>query len=274
MRISISNIAWDPKEDAAVAKVLNAHGVDAIDVAPGKYFLDFASATAEDISACRRWWSDRGIKIVGMQSLLFGTQGLNLFGDAGVQDRMLAYLAHVCRIGGDLGARYLVFGSPRNRDRSGLEDGEVNDMAVSFFRRLGDIAAATGTCICLEPNPVEYGANFMTDAAATAEIVRLTDHPAIRMQLDVGSLTLNHEDPEQVLADYAPIIAHVHASEPGLKVLGDGDTNHDAVATAVRRYCPDRIVTIEMLEVGEASVANVERAVAYTNASYGQAGTP
>lgn len=269
MRISISNIAWNPHDDDAVAQILNEQAVDAIDVAPGKYFPDFSAATSEDIAACRSWWHDRGIEIVGMQSLLFGTEGLNLFGDADVQQRMLAYLEHVCRIGGGLGARYLVFGSPRNRDRSDIADEDVNDIAARFFSRLGDIAAAAGTCICLEPNPVEYGANFMTNAAATAEVVTITDHPAIRMQLDVGALTLNGEDPEQVLGSFAGLIGHVHASEPGLKVLGDSDTDHGRVAAAIREFCPDRTVAIEMLEDGDASLDNLQRAVAFANTWYG-----
>ena len=35
MRVAISNIAWDPAEDEDVARLLQRHHVDAIDVAPG-----------------------------------------------------------------------------------------------------------------------------------------------------------------------------------------------------------------------------------------------
>ncbi len=271
MRISISNIAWSPEYDGEVAQLLSEFGADAIDVAPGKYFDSIPDATNDGITRVRATWADRGVEIVGMQSLLFGTEGLNVFGDAATQERMLAYLQQVCRVGGGLGARYLVFGSPRNRDRSGLEDAEVSGLACDFFRRLGDFAIQYDTVICLEPNPVQYGANFMTDAASTAEIVRATNHPAIRMQLDVGALTLNCEDPEMVLADCAELVAHIHASEPGLKVLGDHGAEHAGVAAAIRKHCPDRVVTIEMLDDGEATLPNIERALAYASRCYGDA---
>jgi hypothetical protein len=52
-----------------------------------------------------------------MQALLFGTTGLNVFGDNKSQEAMLEHLRAVCRIGAGLGATKLVFGSPKNRDR-------------------------------------------------------------------------------------------------------------------------------------------------------------
>ena len=270
MRISISNIAWRPEDDTSVAALLAKHGVDAIDVAPGKYFEDFATTSTKDITDVRLWWMDRGVEIVGMQALLFGTQGLNIFGEPAVREKMLTYLAHVCRIAQGLGARFLVFGSPRNRDRSGLDDRSTANIARDFFRKLGGIAADQDTMICLEPNPPVYGANFMTDASTTAEVVRAVDHPAIRMQLDVGALTLNGERAAEVLAADADIVAHIHASEPQLKVLGDCGTDHGLVAAAIRERCSDRIVTIEMREDEAAPMDSLDRALAFAKRWYGQ----
>ena len=69
MQLSVSNIAWDTSLDEAVAALLLQEGVHCIDIAPGKYFSDFAEATDDDIDRVRRFWFDHGIKIVGMQSL-------------------------------------------------------------------------------------------------------------------------------------------------------------------------------------------------------------
>jgi hypothetical protein len=40
-----------------------------------------------------------------------------------------------------------------NRDRSGIGDQEPLDTAVSFFRRLGEMAGEKGVSVFLEPNP-------------------------------------------------------------------------------------------------------------------------
>lgn len=273
MRLSISNIAWDVEEDPAVADLLRELGIDAIDIAPGKYFSRPANATDVEIEAVRRAWEDRGISIVGMQALLFGTDGLNLFGPASVQEAMLAHLAAVCRIGAGLGATRLVFGSPRNRDRSGLDDDKALARAIDFFRRLGDIAASRGVVICLEPNPPRYGANFMTCLAETAHVVREVGHPAIRLQFDTGALTLAAESAEDELAKHAELVCHVHASEPDLLPLGDGGTDHRTLGRELSRYLADRVVTVEMLATrDEPHLASIRRALETALDAYGGRG--
>ncbi len=271
MRIAVSNIAWDPGEDAAVAALLSREGIDAVDVAPSKYFPDPAMASDADIASVKTWWADRGIAVTGMQSLLFGTTGLNLFGTPETQEAMLRHLGAVCRIGGLLGATCLVFGSPRNRDRSGLSDERALELATVFFRRLGDLAAGYGVTVCLEPNPRRYGANFMTSSIETADVVKRVGSPAIRMQLDTGAMAINGESAAEVVAQCAPIIGHVHASEPDLVPLGDGNAAHAEVAKAIRERLPDVVVAIEMLATrSESHLASVERAVRVARAHYGE----
>lgn len=269
MRLAISNIAWDVAEDEALVALLQRFQVDAIDIAPGKYFPRPGEATEADILKVRQWWADRGIEITGMQALLFGTTGLNVFGPPESQAALLQHLDAVCRIGAILGAPRVVFGSPKNRDRSGLTDDETMDTATSFFRRLGDLATAQGVMICLEPNPTCYGTNFMTTSFETAQVVTHIAHPAIRMQFDTGALTINGEDPATVLQMSSGLIGHVHASEPNLLPLGDGNTDHAAMCQALSQHLPHHLVTIEMVATQqEPHLASIERALGVAIAHY------
>ena len=262
MRLAISNIAWDVAEDPAVARLLAKFDIDAIDVAPSKYFPDPAKAKEEGVAKVRRWWANHGVEITGMQSLLFGTTGLNVFGESNSRQATLDHLRSVCRIGAGLGATRLVFGSPKNRDRSGLNDAQAQEQAVRFFQRLGDVAQAHGVVVCLEPNPSRYGANFMTNSADTAHIVNLVGHSAIRMQFDTGALAINGEFPEAVLESSSGLIGHIHASEPNLVPLGDGGTDHALIHKALRRYLPEHMVTIEMVATNEEPhLLSIERAL-------------
>ena len=259
MRLAISNIAWDVEEDYSIAKLLVRNDIDAIDIAPGKYFPDPTNATQSDILEVKKWWENHNIEITGMQALLFGTTGLNVFGSKEVQSSLLNHLSAICRIGGLLGARRLVFGSPKNRDRTGLSDSRVIDEATDFFYKLGNIAKENDVIVCLEPNPKCYGANFMITSSETASIVRKINHPSIRMQLDTGAITICQEEIDQILEGSSEIIGHIHASEPNLLPIGDGDTNHTKIYNALQRYIPDHIVSIEMLatshEIHESSIA-------------------
>lgn len=247
MRLSISNIAWDVAGDDRVACLLQDRGIEAIDIAPTKYFPVPEAASDDDVLAVRRWWKERRIDIVGMQSLLFGTQGLNVFGDSASQQALLARLAAVCRIGRLLGATRLVFGSPRNRDRTGLDGSEAVERATRFFRQAGDQAAAEDVILCLEPNPARYGCNFMTHADETAAVVRSVGHPAIRMQLDIGALAVNGEDAALTIETCADLIGHIHVSEPDLVPLVADNGIHAVAGQAVARLLPSAPVTIETL---------------------------
>ena len=59
MRLAISNIAWDTSEDEEIAEMLKRYGVDAIDIAPGKYFPEPDKATDEEIVRVKHWWAAR-----------------------------------------------------------------------------------------------------------------------------------------------------------------------------------------------------------------------
>lgn len=267
MRIAISNIAWDPAEDDAVGALLRSHGVDAVDVAPGKYFADPKTATEADAIAVREAWKKRGMSITGMQALLFGTTGLNLFGTKDSRAAMLDHLRAVCRIGGWLGAKALVFGSPKNRDRGTLSDDDVREIAVEFFRELGVIAAAAGVVICLEPNPPRYGANFMIDANETATIVRAVGHAAIGMQFDTGAVALSNDDPARIVATHGALLHHVHVSEPDLAPAGDGGVDHAAMSAAVRKL--PLVACIEMVATkSEPHLTSIARALTVTLRHY------
>lgn len=262
MRLAISNIAWDVSEDKAIVALLHRYAIDAIDIAPGKYFPNPIVATSTDILRVKKWWSDRDIEITGMQALLFGTTGLNVFGSEESRAKLQTHLAAVCRVGAELGATRVVFGSPKNRDRTGLNDAQAMAIAIPFFRKLADVAQALGVTVCLEPNPEHYGANFMIDSSSTAVVVKQLAHPALRMQLDTGALTMNGEDPRIVLCDYAALIGHVHLSEPGLVPLGDGDTAHRLISQVLSQYLPAHVLTIEMVATNsEPHEVSIERSI-------------
>ena len=271
--LSVSNIAWAPDEEEAAAAVLAAQGIAHVDLAPGRYFADPAAASDPEIAAVRAWWEERGLRIFGLQSLLFGTQGLNLFDDP--NDVMLDRLSAVCRIAAGLGAKVLTFGSPRQRDRGQLDDAAVETIAIEFFTRLGDRAAEAGVAICLEPNAAVYGSTFMVTNPETAQIVRAIAHPSIPLQLDIGNLALNAEPPFATIAEVVPLVGHIHLSEPMLKPLGTGDAPHVEAATAIGELLAGRVMTIEMVRAeGEPPLAAVERAIGFARRVYEGAQTP
>lgn len=267
MNISISNIAWHPSEDEKVAKLLNKYNVNQIDIAPGKYFTTIETVQA-DAKRVKHFWNSHGINVVGMQSLLFGTSGLNVFGSETTREATIDHLSYICKIAEIVGVDKLTFGSPKNRNREGLSDKETMRMATELFRIVGTHAEFYNVTLCLEPNPTIYGANFMTTTQETIDVVRAVNHPNIKLQLDLGAVTCNEENLKDIVSKNYDIIGHIHISEPHLITIGDIGTPHVEYAKILKQYLPGRTATIEMLTDGENNLREIETALQRVCAIY------
>jgi sugar phosphate isomerase/epimerase len=268
MRLAISNLAWPPERDEEVARLLRSLGADGIEVAPTRIWPRPLEAGADAIRAYRHFWEDRGFAIVAMQALLFGRPELTIFESSDARRHTLDYLDGICRLGGLLGARALVFGSPRNRSIGSLSPAEVEAIAVPFFRHVGTIARSHGVVVCIEPNPAAYQCDYVTTVAEAARLVDAVGEEGFGLHLDVGELLCNQEPVDQVLAAYALRARHFHISEPFLAAVGTSQgAPHRQIGTALRAGGYDGWVSIEMREAPDVLGA-IDGAVRLARACY------
>lgn len=247
MRLAVSNIAWERADDDRVAEVLRAAGVDAVEVAPTKAWPDPRQA---DVSAAQQEgarWRERGLEVMSTQSLLFGRPDLQLFTDEQSREGLLGHLEHVLALGTALGARAQVFGSPKNRRREGLPVAQAMEVATEAFRRLAATAERLGTTLVVEANPEHYGADFLTSAHDAALLVEQVGRPGVRLHLDTACMLLAGDDPAECVRRYAPLLAHVHLSEPELAPVGATPSAvHAEVILALREVGYSGGVSVEM----------------------------
>jgi D-psicose/D-tagatose/L-ribulose 3-epimerase len=253
VRIGISNLAWRREEDAELLAELR---VDALEVAPTKLWDEPLAAAGVTLAAYR----EQAPPIVALQALLFGRPELRVF-DAS-RDATLSHLRAMCDLAVALGASVLVFGSPGNRRR----DGRPVELAISFFRELGEYAAGRGVCVCVEPLPPELGTDFVTSAAEAADLVDAVDSPGFGLHLDSASLHLTGEDPLEAIR---PGLRHFHASDLGFGVLGTTGVDHERCAQALRRAGYDGVVSVELLAVEGPSRERALASVDYARRIYG-----
>jgi sugar phosphate isomerase/epimerase len=252
-RLAFSNIAWDAADDDLVAAVLRGARVAGVELAPGTRWPVVAEATAADALSWRQEWQARGLAVTSMQALLFGRPDLVLFGDGAAREATLAYLEHVIALAASLGAGPLVFGSPANRRIGARDAREAAAIAREAFGRLGRAAAAAGVRLCLEPNPVAYGADFLTTVVETVRFLDDVDEAGLGLHLDCGALAINGEAPADAVARGARWLAHVHASEPMLVPPGSAGAPHVALAQALADVGYGGTIAVEMRKPPDAS---------------------
>ena len=269
MRLAVSSLAWPPEADAAVAETLRRCRVGGVELAPTKVWPKPLEASEAAVREYRRFWERHGLRVVALQAILFGRPDLTVFEDEAKRAETIDYLAGMCRLAGWLGAGVLVFGSPKNRLVGSLSPAQADTIARDFFTRVGERAAKCDTAVCIEPNPVEYGCDFVTRTEDAARLVAAVNHPGFGLHGDAGGMALSGDSPD-LLTRYGRTLRHFHISEPHLVPIGQGGVDHTALAAALQAGGYKRWVSIEMKPVVDMPLAAaVENAVRLAQRLYG-----
>jgi sugar phosphate isomerase/epimerase len=267
MRVAVSNIAWDPQHDTAVATMLRRLGVTGIEVAPTKAWPRPLESTSKERLGYRRTWEARGLPIVALQALLFGQNELSIFGSPEARRQAVDYLRGMIGLAADLGARVLVFGSPKNRRAAGLPAFTVRQQAHDVFRTLGVAAQQRGCVFCIEANPPQYDCDFVTRVDEAIALVQAVEHPGFGLHLDAGGMFLSGDDLTTTVSGCSSRIQHFHASEPFLAPIAS--QGHACLARALAANGYQQWVSLEMRTPAEQPLATLEAAVEQTVAFYG-----
>ena len=242
MRLSVSNIAWDEKNDYEMYALLEKYRFEGLEIAPTRIFPEHPYDRLKEAGAFSSWLYEKyGLVISSMQSILYG-RSERIFGSDKERTELYDYMLKAIDFAGTINCGNLVFGCPKNRV---LMDGEDPETAVKFFNGLAEYAASRNTTIGFEANPVIYNTNFINDTASAFEFIKKvmnhevnvseglnmdlagnTDDIAaedavsigLKVNLDLGTMIFNHEDAD-IIRGKVYEICHVHISEPQLKPI-------------------------------------------------------
>lgn len=243
MKIAISNLAWDKIEDRKVISILKKYDIKGIEIAPTKIWKNPTRVSEKSIKKYRKFWEDNEIKIIATTSLLFGHPELTLFGNP---KKTLDYLKKQAFLAKALGAKVMMFGSPKNRIKGDLSNGEAVGISSGFFYKIADFCTNFEICFAIEPNPPIYGGDFILTTKEAVELVKRVNHKNFGLNLDSSTIASNKSGYDTTVKLALPHTCHAHISEPLLKPIPYGVTNHKAFAKALKRYSYDKWLSIEM----------------------------
>ena len=224
MKLSISNLAWDIKDNQTVCKLLRKHNCAGLEIAPTKIF---PQNPYDKLSEIKKWkddlFNEYGIKISSMQSLLYGHPE-QIFKSSEERDFLFQYLKKAVDFAEVTDCKNLVFGCPRNRNISQKSD---IDTAIDFFGKLGDYAYSKGTAIGFEAIPAA-STNFINKTKDAVNFIRKVNSKGLMLNLDIGTMISNNET-LNVLDDNFDLINHVHLSEPNLENIKERKMHKDLI---------------------------------------------
>jgi len=243
--LAISNIAWPAEETPGILAALKALGFDALEIAPSRLWTEPVQAPAAERRRLVRWSEDHELPIVSIHSLFYTRPDLGLFRDRDTEQNTIRYLHDLGVLAAELGARVMVFGSPRNRRRGGLPMEEALRRAAAFFHEAACGLEGTGVCLVIEPlRPDE--SDFINTSEEGRHLVEKAEHPLFQLHLDAKSVAAEPGDFPTILRLALPHLRHFHVNDPGLGEVGATGLYHEALGAALRSSGYDRCVSIEM----------------------------
>ncbi len=263
MKYSISNIAWDARHDGEMYNFLKDRGFEGIEIAPTRLFANPYDNLETAHQYMHMLKNKYGLQVSSMQSIWYGVQQ-SIFGSDRDRAYLIDYTKKAILFARAMGIKNLVFGSPRNRNMPDGDKKAYREIAKAFFKELGDFAEENGTTLSLEPNPVIYNTNFLNHTKETCEFVKEIDSPGLKVNIDMGTMIYNKENPHLVKT-YKTVINHIHISAPHLEYIGPCK-EYETLKKVLGKIEYDGYISIEMKNQGD--IEKVKQAVLYLKEAF------
>jgi sugar phosphate isomerase/epimerase len=262
MRFALCNEVLRHLPFAEQARLSAALGYDGLEVAP--FTLDAEAPhrwSPARRAEFRRMAEEAGQPITGLHWLLVAPAGLSIT-EAAQHAPTLDVMRALVDLAADLGATYLVHGSPAQRRVSEAGDAARAEAAMAA---IAVHAGAAGVTYILEPlDPGQT--NWASSLAEALSIVARIGHPALRTMLDVSAAGNGEAAPaEALLRAHVPggQIAHVHLNDRNRRGPGQGEDRFAPILRALRDTSYAGICGVEPFDYHPDPVACAARAIGY-----------
>ena len=258
-KLSISHLGWRKNENKDVIKILNKNKIKNIDIVLGRYFNDIEKIDNKKILALRNFWKRNGIKIFGMQSILYGYEDFNIFKSEFDRNRLLEVIININKIAKKLGVKFITFGCPKNRFRNKHQS---TGLAVDFFRKISKNLSKDIT-LCIEPIPKIYNNNFLINTKDVLNFLEKVNRKNILCQLDMSAMKINKDNLRNILK-FKKYVGHIHISDINLGQIEYSEENKKIISFLIENFKKKKFA-IEILGNKKSNLATINRSITNLN---------
>lgn len=268
MKLAVSNVAWYQKEIDNFLELLSSMECHGIELAASMIWDEPIDSSGKERLELRRKIEDSGLKLTGLQALLYTRKDLLLFKDERTRQKILDYLIKLMDICSDLGGEVLVFGSPQNRKIGDLLVKEAYSLAVDFFSKVAKHAEERNVFFCIEPlGRIET--DFINTVKEAEKLIRDVGNPkGIGLHIDAKGLIDENEVSSPYITRSFSIAKHVHLNDPGLMPPGSTGYDHKQIRDRIKESGYSRFVSIEMRRQEPDVEGAIRKAVNYVKKVY------
>lgn len=268
MKLSVSNIAWEPSELSPHLSLLNELGCNGVEISPSSIWNEPVESSLSERRDLLELVVDSSLEISSLHSLTYIHPELKMFGSDAKIDDLKNYLFSLIDLAHDLKSPVMVYGSPQSRR---IDDGNYDEcfnVAVDFFRDIGKKASSMDVYFCIEPLGPSDNCDFITNATEAYELIDAVNSSHFSLHLDAKAMIDVKEDYQKVFDDYGGILKHFHVGDTGLRPPGTITDEHVKIATAMKNSMYDGFISIEMKRGFGSSMDIITKSVEYVKNTY------
>lgn len=223
-------------------------GFEGIEVAPYTLAPDVRQIERGERARMREAAESYGLEICGLHWLLVSPPGLHLaHPELAVRERTVDYIGELAKLCADLGGKVMVLGSPRQRSTlPGQSREEAWALLRESLKRACRYGEDCGVIIALEPL-----ARHLTDMINTVgEALRMVEEvgsPALRINLDVYSMTDEGRPYGEIIREAGQLLAHFHANDTNGLAPGMGSADYHEILNALKSIGYEGWLSMEVL---------------------------
>ncbi|AYZ73054.1 sugar phosphate isomerase/epimerase [Fusobacterium necrophorum] len=243
MKLAISNIAWNEKDDETIYEKMQDLHFQFLEIAPTRWVVKnpYSANNIEEAKIIVQNIREKyGIKVCSMQSILYGVKE-RLFYSKQEREILQKKVKEAIYYANQIGCRHLVFGSPKNRI---IKSKSQHIEGVAFFKELTQYAREQGVYLSIEANPTIYDTNYINTTEEALKLVQEVQDEYFGINYDLGTVIQNGETLD-ILKENMEKIHHIHISEPHLKSI-QKRVIHRELSEILKKYCYKNVISIEM----------------------------
>ena len=208
-RLLVSNLAWSNIWEDNALDILKKYGMSNIELAITKY-IDWKDLNIKNLEELKAKFNKYNINIYSLQAIFFGIDS-NVFTDS---RGFISHFKYVLKTASYLGAKKIVFGSPKNRLKpENMTLDEADTIFIEAMTEIVETAKEYNITVCLEPNAIDYGCNYITTIKEAIYIIQEVNSEYFKLNLDLGNAKMMKDLLDESIVEY---VGHIQISEPYL----------------------------------------------------------
>jgi sugar phosphate isomerase/epimerase len=269
MKFAICNETYkDWKLDDIMAHVSQC-GYDAIEIAPFTLAERVTDISADERKEIREAAARHQLEISAIHWVFISPTGLYLnHTDESIRRMTADYLVDLVDFGADIGAKFMIVGSPKARNvLEGVSYEQAWAWAQESFRLGVERAAERDFTICFEPlAPSET--NFINTAEEGIRFIKEFDHPNFKIMLDVKAMCSMPKSIPEIIVESAGEFRYFHANDANLKGPGFGEVDFIPIAKALKETGYDGYISVEVFDYSEGPETIATQSLAYLKKTF------